>query len=96
MNITQKATEEDVINFFEAIILYALKDLDKMLECVNYNNIHQRLAVPIALTCFSLLDIIGFLIRDLDSEQLESKNNLSKENNEKIHWVIQKQISNVL
>jgi hypothetical protein len=71
--------EENAKNFFTAIDMYTLKDLEKMLECVDYTHSHQRLAVPIALTCFSLLDIVGFLIRDIDTmniegEQPESKN----------------------
>lgn len=48
----------------------AIHDLNLMIEVVDYDNSQGRLAVPIALTIFSLLELFGFLIsKDNDIKQ---------------------------
>jgi hypothetical protein len=49
--------------YFDSIQKYAIGDLEWMLEHANYNGEFQRLAVPIAQACFSVLDILGLLHR---------------------------------
>jgi hypothetical protein len=56
-----------VLQYFEYVDAYALRDLERMLESADYSSQYHRLAVPIAQSCFSLLDISGFLLRDLGS-----------------------------
>ncbi|TDE08063.1 hypothetical protein [Dyadobacter psychrotolerans] len=64
-------TEQNIREYFNHIDEYALKDLEKMLECADYTSNYKRLAVPIALTCFSLLDMLGFLIMDFGEGPIE-------------------------
>lgn len=70
---------KEINELFAELQKYAIFDLELMLEKADYESNYGRLAVPIALTTFSVLDVVGFLIRDFDSSILsreETKYNL--------------------
>ena len=53
--------QENKRALFSAISDYWLEDLQLMLDSADYTTEKRRLAVPIAQTCFSLLDLLGML-----------------------------------
>jgi hypothetical protein len=52
---------------FRSLQDYAVIDLKRMLDSADYESKYGRLAIPIALTTFSILDIIGSLIKERNS-----------------------------
>jgi len=67
--------QKDVFEiFFDSIERDAIFDLNRMLDLVDYSNSQGRLAVPIALTIFSLLDLFGFIVSKDNDVNQTSKN----------------------
>lgn len=73
--LTKEKESSELIAFFEHMQKYALFDLEQLRVKANYEGRFGRLAVSIAQSIFSLLDLFGFLISD-DNRLEDTKGNI--------------------